>query len=120
MSAPQGLLLSDDLIFSSRIGGAARARGLALVVARSAAEFVDLARRLAPRCVIIDLDCPGLDLRTLVDELSQINPRPRVVAYGPHVNAALLHEARLAGCNPVLARSKFVEQIESEMAGWFA
>jgi CheY-like chemotaxis protein len=120
MSAPQGLLLSDDLIFSSRIGGAARAQGLTLVVVRSAAELLDSARRTAPRCVIIDLDNPGLDVQALVDEVALLNPRPRVVAYGPHVNAALLHDARVAGCNPVLPRSKFVEELENSLPAWFS
>jgi len=120
MSTPQGLLLSDDLIFSSRIAGAARARGLSLTVCRTPAELVPAARRLTPRCLIVDLDNPGLDLQALLTELAAIEPRPRVVAYGPHVNAALLHDARAAGCDPVLPRSKFVEQLEAEMSNWFA
>jgi DNA-binding NarL/FixJ family response regulator len=120
MSTPQGLLLSDDLIFSSRIAGAASARGLSLTVSRTAAELVQSAHRLTPRCLIIDLDNPGLDLAALMGELRRMNSTARVVAYGPHVNAALLHDARAAGCDPVLPRSKFVEQLESEMPNWFA
>jgi len=120
MSAAHGLLLSDDLIFSSRIAGAARAQGLALVVARTPGEAVDLARRSAPRCVIVDLDNPGLDLDLFMGELRGLSSAPRVVAYGPHVNAPLLHAARDAGCDPVLPRSTFVERLESDMVGWFS
>jgi hypothetical protein len=68
--------------------------------------------------VIVDLDNPGLDLPALMGALGEIDPRPRVVAYGPHVNAELLHAARVAGCDPVLPRSKFVEQLETELPNW--
>lgn len=115
-----GLLLSDDLIFTSRICGVARGTGRALAAARSSAELVDMARRSPPRCVIVDLDNPGLDLPALIAALGEIAPRPRVVAYGPHVNAELLHAARVAGCDPVLPRSKFVERLEVELPYWLA
>lgn len=116
--APAGLLLSDDLIFTSKVVGAARGLGLTLRAARSASELAALARTAPPRCVIVDLDNPGLDLPALLKALGEIVPRPRVVAYGPHVNAELLHAARAAGCDPVLPRSKFVEQLERELPGW--
>jgi CheY-like chemotaxis protein len=116
---PTGLLLSDDLIFTSRIVGTARALGLRLTVERNSAGLVELARSNPPRCVILDLDNPGLDLQALVASLNTVLPRPRIVAYGPHVNAELLHNARSAGCDRVLPRSKFVESLEAELPNWF-
>ncbi len=118
--APRGLLLSDDLVFTSRIAGTARGLGLAVVAARSVSELVEMARRSPPRCVIVDLANPGLDLPALLRSLGELAPRPRVVAYGPHVDADLLRDARAAGCDPVLPRSKFVEQLEGELPRWFA
>jgi len=116
--SPQGLLLSDDLIFTSRIVGTARGLGLTLAAARSAEGLVKLARRSPPRCAIVDLDNPGLDVSALLHALREIAPEVRVVAYGPHVNAELLRDARAAGCDPVLPRSKFVEQLEVELPRW--
>jgi CheY-like chemotaxis protein len=115
-----GLLLSDDLIFTSRIVGTASGLGLNLIAARSADDLAQMARRSPPRCVIVDLDNPGLELTELLRILEGIAPRPRVVAYGPHVNADRLRTAREAGCDPVLPRSKFVEQLESQLPLWFA
>jgi DNA-binding NarL/FixJ family response regulator len=117
ISAP-GLLLSDDLIFASRIVGTARGPGRTLLAARSADGLVELARRSPPRCVIVDLDNPGLDLPALIRSLEEIAPGLRIVAYGPHVDAERLRAARAAGCDPVLPRSKFVEQLESELPAW--
>jgi hypothetical protein len=44
---------------------------------------------------------------------------PRVVAYGSHVDTATLRAAREAGCDPVLPRSKFVEELPSALPHWF-
>lgn len=114
-----GLVLSDDLIFMSRISATAQAAGLAVRQARTPAELVALARQFAPAGVILDLQNPGLDLPALLAELRAIcAPMPRVVGYGSHVEAELLRAAREAGCDPVLPRSKFVKDLDRDLAGW--
>jgi CheY-like chemotaxis protein len=114
-----GLVLSDDLIFFSRIAAAARDAGLAVQQARSAADLVALARQAAPGGVIVDLHNPGLDLSALVAELRAACPvMPRVVAYGSHVEAEVLRAARQAGCDRVLPRSQFVEELPRDIAEW--
>jgi CheY-like chemotaxis protein len=113
--SPIGLLLSDDLIFTSRITGTARLLNLTVKAARSTNELLTLAGRESPSCVILDLAHPGLDLPDL---LSRLTPRPRVVAYGSHVDAAGLKAARDAGCDLVLPRSAFVEQLPEKLADW--
>jgi len=119
--APVGLLLSDDLIFTSRITATARALGLTIQVARSAAALLPLAGQEMPRCVLIDLANPGLVLPELIRQLGEVcRPRPRLVAYGSHVDTASLRGAREAGCDPVWPRSKFVEELEEAFLEWFA
>lgn len=120
-TGPLGLLLSDDLIFTSRITAAGRTAGLTVRAARSAAALADLTRQQCPTCVILDLGNPGLDLAELLDKLRAACPRlPRVVAYGSHVDAAGLRAARAAGCDIVLPRSAFVEQLPRELPAWLA
>ena len=115
-----GLLLSDDLIFSSRIIGTARSLGLLLKSARSAEALLGVARLQTPRCVIVDLANPGLQLTDLLQKLGELcQPPPRVVAYGSHVDTETLRAAREAGCNPVWPRSKFVEELPSALPLWF-
>jgi CheY-like chemotaxis protein len=118
---PLGLLLSDDLIFSSRITGTAQALGLTVKVARSAAALVALAWQEPPSGVIVDLANPGLDVPELLRQLREGCPvMPQVVAYGSHVDAAGLKAAREAGCDLVLPRSAFVEKLPLELAEWLA
>jgi CheY-like chemotaxis protein len=113
-----GLLLSDDLIFTSRIVGEARALGLTIKAARSAEVLLALATKEAPACVVVDLANPGLVLSELMRQLGE-RGKPRVVAYGSHVDTATLRAAREAGCDPVLPRSKFVEELPTALAHWF-
>ena len=59
MDAPTGLLLSDDMIFTSRITGTARDLGLMLKQLRSMDNVLAEAQQRPPTCVIVDLANPG-------------------------------------------------------------
>jgi DNA-binding NarL/FixJ family response regulator len=115
------LLLSDDLIDSSRIVGAGRDHGVTIRWARHLDGLVALARQEAPRLVLVDLANPGLSVENLIEGLrGACSEMPRVVAYGPHVDAAGLRAARQAGCDLVLPRSAFVEQLPTQLPEWLA
>jgi CheY-like chemotaxis protein len=116
-----GVLLSDDLMFTSRITATARQLGLELRTAKAQAGLEALAEQQAPQCVILDLANPGLDVAALLRRLREADrPPPFVVAYGSHVDTATLRAARAAGCNLVLPRSKFVEDLPRALPDWFA
>ena len=116
-----GLLLSDDLIFTSRIIATARAQGLTIKASRSVEALDALARQQAPSGVLLDLGNPGLDVPDLIARLRAACPvMPRVVGYGSHVDAAGLRAARAAGCDLVLPRSAFVEQLPAALPEWLA
>src|SRR5262249_10201508 len=113
-----GLLLSDDLIFTSRITGTARDLGLTVTPVRSADRLLESARPPPPACVIVDLANPGLAVADLMAGLRSLSTLPRVVAYGSHVDVETLKAARAAGCDPVLPRSKFVEELPAALPTW--
>jgi DNA-binding NarL/FixJ family response regulator len=115
MSTPFGLLLCDDLLFTSRIAGTAAALGLTLRVAKTIGELEGILQQSAPACVILDLHTPGLD----IDKLAKATPRPFLVGYGSHVDAATLKKARDAGCDVVWPRSKFMEELATALPTWF-
>jgi CheY-like chemotaxis protein len=120
-TAPIGLLLSDDLLFSSRITSTAQELGVTIKTARSPDALLAQVRQQAPRCIILDLANPGLSVPELIAQLRECcSPMPYVVAYGSHVDAAGLHAAREAGCNLVWPRSKFVEELPQALPEWFA
>lgn len=102
------LAVVSDLMFQSRLGQQAQALGYEVVVADSDAA---LERGLAagPGLAVVDLHAMGLDWRRAV-ELAKERGVP-VLAFGRHTEAALLREAREAGCEKVVPRSTFVEEL---------
>lgn len=107
-----GILLSDDLIDTSRITGEARAQGVSLKSARSLEQLHELCLKESPTCVIVNLHHPGLDVSPLLDLMRhELSPMPRVIGFGSHVDAERLKAARAAGCDLVLPRSAFFEQL---------
>ena len=67
-------------------------------------------------CVLVDLHVSGMDVRSLV---AAVKPA-RVVAFGSHVATQVLEDARAAGCDLVLPRSQFVQQLETRLPEWLA
>jgi CheY-like chemotaxis protein len=116
---PFGLLLCDDLMFTSRITGVARALGLTIKSVRSQADLETLASQQTPTCVLVDLANPGLMIADLIRQLRPEGKTPYLVAFGSHVDTATLTAARQAGCDLVLPRSKFVEELPTALPRWF-
>jgi CheY-like chemotaxis protein len=117
---PHGLLLSDDMIFTSRIVGTGRDLGFPIQAAKSPEALLALAQQGAPACVIVDLSNPGLDVAALVRQLKPAGAaRPFVAAYGSHVDATGLHAAREAGCDVVWPRSKIAQELPQALPEWF-
>jgi CheY-like chemotaxis protein len=115
-----GLLLSDDMIFTSRIVGTGRDLGFTIKPARSADALLALVRQELPRCVIVDLANPGLDIGDLMSTMREAcSSMPYVAAYGSHVDTATLRAAREAGCDVVWPRSKFVDELPGALPLWF-
>jgi DNA-binding NarL/FixJ family response regulator len=116
---PLGLLLTDDMIFSSRITGTAKALGLKMIVVRSAKDLLVQTQECHPTCVIMDLSQLEMQIEELIRNLKEVTScRPRLVAYGSHVDAATLRAAREAGCDLVLPRSQFVEELPRQLSHW--
>jgi DNA-binding NarL/FixJ family response regulator len=105
---PAALLLSADLMFSSRVAAAAQTLGVPLALVPQPA---DLPQKLGPDCrlVLVDLAAPGLDLAAAVASVRAAAPAARLVAYSAHVNEEALAAASQAGCE-VLTRGQFHKQ----------
>jgi CheY-like chemotaxis protein len=114
-----GFLLSDDMMFTSRVTGTARDLGLSVRIARTVDALKALSASESPACVIVDLANPGLVIEDLVSWLGETySPAPRVVAYGSHVDAETLQRAHNARCDVVLPRSKFVSELPNKLNEW--
>ena len=108
------MFLTTDLLFASRVAGAAQRQGRQLETVGSVALLLEKAAVQAPELVIIDLSLPGIDPAQLVPALREItSAATRILAFGPHVHEQRLQAATAAGCNDVMLRGQFNAQIDA-------
>lgn len=112
------LLLSDDLLDASKTSACARAAGLSVKQCKTLAQAETLLESGGIRCCIVDLQLPNLDLEKLLATAGHTKPTCRVIAYGSHVNAEQLKFARSLGCDPVMPRSQFFDEMPRQIAEW--
>src|SRR5262249_897914 len=115
-----GYLLSDDMMFTSRINGTALDLGFDIKVARSQDGIQTLIQSQPPPALLIYRANPGMALETLLEAARAANPALTIVAYGSPVDADTLKSARLAGCNVVLPRSQFAERLPELLPQWLS
>ena len=108
---PDAILLCRDLIFNSKITGTARELGLRVLVAGSDALARSMLEQWRPRAVLVDLAAGDLATPEALLAYRAIVPEARFLAFGSHVDVGALDQARDAGCDPVLPRSKFTAEL---------
>ena len=101
-ASPSVVFLSGDLLFASRVRGAAEAAGLRFVLSGKLPEDAD-----PIAWVIVDLATRSGILAGLMDQLNARCPDANVLAYGPHVQTERLENAREAGIPTVITRGQF-------------
>lgn len=101
-----GLLLTRDLMFTSKVTGTAAALGLRIETVSGIDAIADRIAAVRPGAIFLDLNWTELNPRMVIDQLSVV-PKPVVIAFGSHVDVERLELARAAGCDDVLPRSKF-------------
>jgi len=107
----RGVLLTHDLIFSTKVTSTARALGLEVTSAVDLVRAAELCRDKRPGCVFIDLSVPDLDITAAVARLRSAAGSMPTVAYGSHGDKARLDADRAAGCDEVLPRSRFSAEL---------
>jgi hypothetical protein len=104
---PTVYLLSNDLMTTSRIQGAAAGSGVNVVQAMNTEtlrERITAAADESRPLIIVDLQARGVDWSETLRELTTLG---RVLAFGPHVWKEQLDLARNAGCDIVLTNGEF-------------
>ncbi len=118
-STTMGVVITQDLFFGSKITGTADQLGLDVRLAGSVDAGLSQASQETTRLLLLDLAMPGLSVADVLASLPQEH-RPTVVAFGAHVNTVRLDEAREAGCDEVLPRSRFVATLPQILTRYLA
>ncbi|TWU26839.1 hypothetical protein Pla52o_06940 [Novipirellula galeiformis] len=112
-SADLVLFLSGDLMFASRVRGAAANAELEFKFSGNlpAGDLDSVAY------VIIDLSTRSKLIPDVVAEIATRCPTAKVIAYGPHVQINQLKAAREAGVPTVMTRGQFDAALPSLFVG---
>jgi two-component system response regulator RegA len=105
------LVVDDDLTFRKRLVKALTARGYETCDAGTAAEGIDVARRVAPERAVVDLRMPGVSGLQLVSELVEHDPEIEVIVLTGYGSIATAVEAMRRGAVDYLQKPCDAEQI---------
>jgi len=105
----------DDMFFASKIRQAAKQAGVSLEIAKNKGGLFDTLTDSTPRLIVIDLNSKKLKPLELVRDIKSSDELKIVpiLGYLPHVEELLKEEAISAGCDIVMPRSRFSNELTS-------
>ncbi len=116
MNVPQVLLISSDLMASSRLAGAVRSAGAELETLAGAAG---VPRAGGFDIVLLDLQSLAADPASLVARARELGgPAAKVVAFGPHVWQDRLDAAVAAGADEAVSRGAMMGDVAAVIRRW--
>jgi len=116
MSGPCKVLLAcGDLFFATQLRSAAESAGASVEMELSADRIVPRAATGDYTHLVVDVELPHLSLPAVMEALPA-DHRPRVIAFGPHMQTARLEGARAAGCDVVLSRGQISANLAESLA----
>lgn len=107
------LAVTEDLLFTVKIGDAAKRAGLEVAFLKSEKDVLEKAHE-RPLLVIIDLNCTCVDPIRLISKLKSAPETKSISLIGflSHVQGELKQKAHEAGANIVMARSAFSQNLQ--------
>jgi len=115
-ATPAVLALVSDMIFESKIGGTGRAAGVSVKTVRTPAALLSAASAGGAAMVLVDLNVTGSRTADVIAGLRRACGGVRIIGFASHVDADLLEQARLAGADEVMPRSRFDADLAAILA----
>ena len=112
MPPPEILVVMSDLFFSVKINDAAKKLGASVEFVKDPDRAIEKAK-LKPPVIILDLNCTAINPLDLVHRLKR-DPETvtiPIVGFVSHVQTELRQNAEDAGCDTVVARSAFAQNL---------
>ncbi|MEQ1948060.1 MAG: response regulator [Bryobacteraceae bacterium] len=107
------LSVIEDLFFTVKINEAAKRAGLPATFVKSDTDAL-LKAAEQPTVIIIDLNCASVDVLALIRKLKGDGATKKIslIGYVSHIQGELKQQAQEAGCDMVLARSAFSQNLQ--------
>ncbi len=106
------LAVVSDLFFSVKLNEAAKRNGLAIEFVKDGEELIGKAK-LKPTVIVFDLNFDAVEPLKLISRLKG-SPETRsvsLIGYLSHLQGELKQQAQEAGCDMVMARSAFSQNL---------
>ena len=113
MPEPKRILaVLEDLFFTVKINESAKQAGVGISFVKSEFDVLEQAK-LQPKLIIMDLGFQGVDMLKLIRTLKadELTRRINLIGYLSHVQGELKLQAQEAGCDMVLPRSAFSQNL---------
>lgn len=112
MESKKVLAVLEDLFFTVKINEAAKRAGLPIAFVKSEQDVLERARD-QPSLIILDMNFLGLDPLNLIRKLKADEQTRRInlIGYLSHVQGELKQQAQEAGCDMVMPRSAFSQNL---------
>ena len=101
--------LLDDLFFQMKLAETAKQLGVEVKVATNGEALLGLLDP-EPKLVIVDLNARSQPLQA-IEQLRAAHAKVHVVGFLSHVQRELAVQAQQAGCNEVMPRSSFTQNL---------
>jgi CheY-like chemotaxis protein len=102
----------EDLFFTVKINESAKRAGVAIEFVKSGKDVLEKAKT-RPTLIILDLNCNAIEPLKLISEL-KANAETKAISligFLSHVQGELKQQAQEAGCDMVMARSAFSQNL---------
>src|SRR5438105_11740341 len=112
MESKKVLAVLEDLFFTVKINEAAKRAGLGITFVKSEHDVMEQLKH-HPALIILDINFSGIDPLQLIRKLKSDEQSKgiSVIGYLSHVQGELKQQAQEAGCDMVLARSAFSQNL---------
>ena len=103
----------DDLFFSSKIKNSIKDLDINLSIIKSSEEFQIRIKEQKPNLIIIDLASKKIKTEQIIKELKNDQELKEIfcIGYLPHVEKELMEKFKELGCDLVIPRSRFSNEI---------
>ena len=112
MESKKVLAVLEDLFFTIKINEAAKRAGLPITFLKSEQDVLEHAKT-QPALIIMDINFQGIDPLSLIRKLKADEQTKRInlIGYLSHVQGELKLQAQEAGCDMVMPRSAFSQNL---------
>ena len=113
------VFITSDLMMASNASAHAKQQGIKICQASSGERGLEIVKKDRPHLLLVDLQCPGLDISALGKSLSKLadSITPLTIGFAQHVETEKLQAGRDAGFDQVLTRGQMNSQVGQIIAG---